>query len=56
MKQWVSEIISMFSDLRVAVSMRLSEVTASREVTVAFSTRLAIGVFSSLLLQFTNQF
>jgi hypothetical protein len=47
------------------VSMWLSEGTTSRDVSIAFSTRLAIGVcvgatvvlgfFPSLLLQFTNQ-
>jgi NADH:ubiquinone oxidoreductase subunit 2 (subunit N) len=47
------------------VSMWLSEGTTSREVSVAFSTRLAIGIcvaatlvlgfFPSLLLQFANQ-
>jgi hypothetical protein len=47
------------------VSMWLSEGTTSRDVSIAFSTRLAIGVcvgttvvldfFPSLLLQFVNQ-
>jgi NADH:ubiquinone oxidoreductase subunit 2 (subunit N) len=51
--------------LRIMVSMWLSEGTTSREVSVAFSTRLAIGLcvgatvvlgfFPSLLLQFVNQ-
>jgi hypothetical protein len=47
------------------VSMWLSEGTTSRDVSIAFSTRLAIGVcvgttvvlgfFPSLLLRFVNQ-
>jgi NADH:ubiquinone oxidoreductase subunit 2 (subunit N) len=51
--------------LRIMVSMWLSEGTTSREVSVAFSTRLAIGIcvaatlvlgfFPSLILQFVNQ-
>jgi NADH-quinone oxidoreductase subunit N len=62
----LAAVIAAFLYLRIMVSMWLSEGTASREVSVAFSTRLAIGIcvaatmilgiFPSLLLQFINQF
>jgi len=62
----LAAVIAAFLYLRIMVSMWLSEGTTSRDVSVAFSTRLAIclcvgatvvlGFFPSLLLQFTNQF
>jgi NADH-quinone oxidoreductase subunit N len=61
----LAAVIAAFLYLRIMVSMWLSEDTTSRDVSVGFSTRLAIGlcvgatvvlgVFPSLLLQFTNQ-
>ena len=61
----LAAVIAAFLYLRIMVSMWLSEGTTSRDVSVAFSTRLAIclcvgatvvlGFFPSLLLQFTNQ-
>jgi len=58
----LAAVIAAFLYLRIMVSMWLSEGTASREVSVAFSTRLAIGmcvgasivlgILPSLLLQF----
>ena len=58
----LAAVIAAFLYLRIMVSMWLSEGTALREVSVAFSTRLAIGIcvaatmvlgiFPSLLLQF----
>jgi NADH-quinone oxidoreductase subunit N len=60
----LAAVIAAFLYLRIMVSMWLSEGTASREVSVAFSTRLAIclcvaatlvlGFFPSLLLQLSN--
>jgi NADH-quinone oxidoreductase subunit N len=62
----LAAVIAAFLYLRIMVSMWLSEGTTSRDVSVAFSSRLAIsvcvgatlalGFFPSLLLQFTNQF
>jgi NADH-quinone oxidoreductase subunit N len=61
----LAAVIAAFLYLRIMVSMWLSEGTTSRDVSIAFSTRLAIGVcvgttvvlgfFPSLLLQFVNQ-
>jgi NADH-quinone oxidoreductase subunit N len=61
----LAAVIAAFLYLRIMVSMWLSDGTISRDVSVALSTRLAIGlcvgatvvlgVFPSLLLQFTNQ-
>jgi NADH-quinone oxidoreductase subunit N len=61
----LAAVIAAFLYLRIMVSMWLSEDTASRDVSVAFSTRLAIGFcvgatlvlgfFPSLLLQFVDQ-
>jgi NADH-quinone oxidoreductase subunit N len=61
----LTAVIAAFLYLRIMVSMWLSEGKTSRDVSTAFSTRLAIGVcvgttivlgfFPSLLLQFTNQ-
>jgi NADH-quinone oxidoreductase subunit N len=61
----LAAVIAAFLYLRIMVSMWLSEGKTSRDVSTAFSTRLAIGVcvgttivlgfFPSLLLQYTNQ-
>jgi NADH-quinone oxidoreductase subunit N len=61
----LAAVIAAFLYLRIMVSMWLSDGTTSRDVSVALSTRLAIGIcvaatlvlgfFPSLLLQFTNQ-
>jgi NADH-quinone oxidoreductase subunit N len=61
----LAAVIAAFLYLRIMVSMWLSEDTGSRDVSIAFSTRLAIGVcvgttvvlgfFPSLLLQFLSE-
>jgi NADH-quinone oxidoreductase subunit N len=61
----LAAVIAAFLYLRIMVSMWLSEGTTSREVSAAFSTRLAIGLcvgvtvllgfFPSLLLQFLTE-
>jgi NADH-quinone oxidoreductase subunit N len=60
----LAAVIAAFLYLRIMVSMWLSEGKTSRDVSTAFSTRLAIGLcvgttvvlgfFPSLLLQFTK--
>jgi NADH-quinone oxidoreductase subunit N len=60
----LAAVIAAFLYLRIMVSMWLSESTSSRDVSVAFSTRLAIslcvgttvvlGFFPSLVLQFAQ--
>jgi NADH-quinone oxidoreductase subunit N len=61
----LAAVIAAFLYLRIMVSMWLSEGTTSRDVSVTFSTRLAIGLcvgatvvlgfFPSLLLQFLTE-
>jgi NADH-quinone oxidoreductase subunit N len=61
----LAAVIAAFLYLRVMVSMWLSEGSSSQEVSETFSVKVAIalcvgatlvlGIFPSLLLQFTNQ-